>query len=986
MEKLFGIPIDQLLVILVAIFGAGVAVTGLTALRNRVMFRMATRNIPRRRSQTILIVLGLMLATMLFSAAFTTGDTVAHSIRRLVLRDLGQVDVVVSAESRAASGRATYLNQDVFETVRQALTDDPNVVGVAPLVQEYAPVVAPVARLSEPWVAVLGFAEDWMGAFDRLEDREGQSLSTGNLAPDQAYVSGELADELDVAQGDTVLLYLGSAPTPLQVADVYEKGAHPAGKLSIAMSMSQLQALTGHEREITQVLITNQGGAAEGAEHSDAVLSTLESALDGTGLKAESVKQDALERAEEEGSSFSTVFFVFAQFSIAAGMLLIFLLFVMLAAERKRELGITRAVGAQQGHVVRLFTFEGAVYSLMAAAVGSLLGVAVGLGMVRIMGFAFAGQDLEFTFHFSWRNVIVAYTLGMVLTFAVVLISSWRVSRLNIVRAIRDLPEPTGKRRRWRSLIFSILVSMIGILLAMQGYQSEQASPFGLGVSLVIIGIPLVARWLGLADRVAFSMAGLGLVVWWLAPADLFGLPEMEQGIEIFFVSGIMLVIGAVWTVMYNSDLLLVAMVRLFGSIRGLAPVIKTAVTYPMQNRLRTGITLAMFSLIVFTLTMMGFIINANDSVWEDTERLSGGYHVRAYANPVNPIPDIREALEEAEGVDLDDFQAVASWGWAPTKVKQVGSEKELVDWWIRGHDAGYSDSVTHEFAMMAEGYASAREVWQALQEEPGTAVVASYIVPARTDFNVGDSAPDFMLEGLFLEDETMPEVIILVQDPRTGNEERLRVIGVVKNGSEYIGGLMTSQDTLSQLVSEKVRPDNYIFRLKEGVDPEATAKALEASFLEHGMQGVVIAKEIREGASIGRMMNTLLEGFMSLGLVVGIAALGVIAARSVVERRQQIGILRSLGFQKGMVQLTFLLESSFVALLGIAIGVLLGSLLAYNLIDRMGEDIVGLAYRVPWLNIGVVVVVAYGASLLTTFLPARQAARVYPADALRFE
>jgi putative ABC transport system permease protein len=186
--------------------------------------------------------------------------------------------------------------------------------------------------------------------------------------------------------------------------------------------------------------------------------------------------------------------------------------------------------------------------------------------------------------------------------------------------------------------------------------------------------------------------------------------------------------------------------------------------------------------------------------------------------------------------------------------------------------------------------------------------------------------------------------------------------------------------------VSEQVRPDNFVFRIKDSVDPEATAKALEAGFLEHGMQGVVIAKEIREQASIGRMLNTLLEGFMSLGLVVGIAALGVIAARSVVERRQQIGILRSLGFQKGMVQLTFLVESSFVALLGIGIGVLLGSMLAYRLIDLMSEDIVGVAYRVPWLNIGAVVAVAYGASLLTTFLPARQASRVYPADALRFE
>jgi putative ABC transport system permease protein len=196
----------------------------------------------------------------------------------------------------------------------------------------------------------------------------------------------------------------------------------------------------------------------------------------------------------------------------------------------------------------------------------------------------------------------------------------------------------------------------------------------------------------------------------------------------------------------------------------------------------------------------------------------------------------------------------------------------------------------------------------------------------------------------------------------------------------------MVSQDTLNALVSREVPPDNYMFRLKEGVDAKATAKALEAAFLEHGMQGVVIADEIRETASANRMMNTLLEGFMGLGLVVGIAALGVIAARSVVERRQQIGILRALGFQGRMVQLTFLIESSFIALLGILIGVVLGAFLAYNLIAEVSQEIEGLAYRVPWLNLLVVVVIAYGASLLTTFLPARQAARVYPAEALRFE
>ena len=170
MEKLFGIPIDQLTVILLAVFGLGVAVMVLVALRSRVAFKLGVRNISRRRSQTALIVLGLMLATVLFSAAFSAGDTLTHSIRVLVLKDLGEVDVAVRAETHEENGRNAYFESSAFETVRNALADDPQVEGIAPLVRQYAPVVAPATRLSEPWVPVLGIAEEWMSGFDHLEN------------------------------------------------------------------------------------------------------------------------------------------------------------------------------------------------------------------------------------------------------------------------------------------------------------------------------------------------------------------------------------------------------------------------------------------------------------------------------------------------------------------------------------------------------------------------------------------------------------------------------------------------------------------------------------------------------------------------------------------------------------------------------------------------------------------------------------------------
>ena len=67
-----------------------------------------------------------------------------------------------------------------------------------------------------------------------------------------------------------------------------------------------------------------------------------------------------------------------------------------------------------------------------------------------------------------------------------------------------------------------------------------------------------------------------------------------------------------------------------------------------------------------------------------------------------------------------------------------------------------------------------------------------------------------------------------------------------------------------------------------------------------------------------------------ALGLLVGIAGLGVVMVRAVRERRRNIGVLRALGFQAGTVQRAFLTESSLVALEGILFGSALGLVTAY--------------------------------------------------------
>jgi len=114
-------------------------------------------------------------------------------------------------------------------------------------------------------------------------------------------------------------------------------------------------------------------------------------------------------------------------------------------------------------------------------------------------------------------------------------------------------------------------------------------------------------------------------------------------------------------------------------------------------------------------------------------------------------------------------------------------------------------------------------------------------------------------------------------------------------------------------------------------------------------------------------------------------AGLGVISTRAVVERWQQIGMLRALGYRRSLVQRSFLMESSLIAILGLLIGTLIGVWQSYRffVVEKTFGTVI---FHVPMVEISLILVGAYLATLVTTFLPARSASRVAPAEALRYE
>jgi putative ABC transport system permease protein len=200
--------------------------------------------------------------------------------------------------------------------------------------------------------------------------------------------------------------------------------------------------------------------------------------------------------------------------------------------------------------------------------------------------------------------------------------------------------------------------------------------------------------------------------------------------------------------------------------------------------------------------------------------------------------------------------------------------------------------------------------------------------------------------------------------------------------------GLTTSQRFIEQAFPDVARPTAHLIRLRPGANAEEVAASLESVFLANGMEAVVLREELDDVLAVNRTFNYVVEGFLGLGLIVGVAALGVVSARSVVERRHEIGVMRAIGFERRRVELSMLIESAMVAVVGIVVGSALGIAIAFNVIrdSKSQPSWERLDYSVPWLTLGTIFAVVLIAALVTAYLPARQASRVYPAEALRYE
>lgn len=1029
MNTIFGIPADMLMYTLLGLLALIFLGVGLTAWRYPLPFRLGVRNLPRRKSQTLLIIVGLALSTLIITSALGVGDTIDYSVKVEVYDNLGAIDVEISpirqetavgfsfsANPNTSANTAVWFDAAIADEVA-ALVDGATLDAAVPVLTQNLPVVNNTRGLSEAAVAIRG-----IGAVTG----DGLALPAGldTLAAGEVLVNEALALELDIAVGDELLLVKGM-PTAVTVAGIVPDGELAGGSLAVLWGLEAAQAFFGQAGQITAVLVSNAGDRERGAALSDTAISLLEPVAGD--LIVNPIKANQLEAAATSAEFITTLFVTFGTFSIFSGILLIFLIFSVLAAERKSELGMSRAVGLQRSDLVRQFVSEGLAYNFMAAVIGALLGVGAALILAQAIAFLLADSTLNIIPRVGLRSAVIGYSLGLVITFVTVSISAVRISRVNIIAAIRNLNLPNLPRESqwilflrpflvWRAALQKAgkgnvreairlfllagpkailnfwggllargpVLLALGYLFAYVGVNvAKQLGVYALGVSLFIIGVGQLAHWLRVPDRLAYSFVGLSLILYWALPTRSGGaLDELGRNPGDFFISGLFLVGGAIVLFLYNADALLNLFAGLLGRFGRLLPVARVSIAYPVMSKSRTATTLAMFSLIIFTLVSTTTITNTFSNFLDPISG-SGDYDVLVQANPFNPISV--EAMETAvadlvAAGQIPQPDVLTTAIFAPVQA-QSPEMSEPAGYLING--VGDTFFATHrlELGGWATGYESAAAVWTAVQNDPSLIVIDNFSIDRGGDPTSQRNGDSFAVTSISAASATFDPVTIQITGA-DGVAREFTIIGVISSAPSFFGAMMNEEAAAALGYTQ---PNRFFLRLPAGSDARAAANAIEGEFSRSGLQTSLPKEQLEASRASVRSIFYLIQGFIGLGLLIGIAALGVVTIRAVVERRQQIGVLRAIGFSRGMVQNVFLFEGVFVSGLATVIGYGLALTFAYNLYLQVAAD-QGLAFLPPWpalIGIGVAIVVT---SLLTAWLPARATAKVVIADALRYE
>jgi len=941
----------QALLVLGGLFVLVYAPLGILAWRQPLLARFAWRESIRRRGQFALLVASLMVGSISITASLVAAETFTQSTANAFNQRLGAVDLTVTRPD----GRSFP-----FEVAQQLASDPtlrPYVDGVqAGLEVPAASVTDLDQRLGRLGVRLVGFDPGSQQRFGAYVLTDGRRTYGADLAPGDVLLSASLATALEARPGDQLRVGTGAAGSTVDLhvyGTAVAQGPGAYGSYFVAyMPLPTAQRVTG-DTGINRVRIAARGGNATDLEAARRAASPLRSAVSriarDTPLAVNEVRLDAA-RQIEIGTTYNVgTTLAVSMLSVLAAIALIVNLILALAEERRPRLAVMRALGLTRSGLVQLAVLEGAIYSIVAAAAGIVIGVLVGLLLAsQLMTVALLDPTVQDFLGFPLQPTVrpvtlaVAFVAAALVTLGTVAGAALRTTRMAIAAAIRDLPEPASPPGRgwWRT---AMLVALAAIGVAMVVPPDPRSRLVG-GVVLIVTVVAFVRG--RLSDRARATLTGV-LLVAWAAIAAATTQSSSDLGRYLLPWFGALLISGAGLAITASANLrFLDAGIALLGNRFGrLQATLRPPLAYLSRRPVRTGLTTSAFALVLVVVTLVAVFVAAGKV--RNYDRDSAGFDIQVMTTGSDPIqlpPQIASEVTAQLTVPMQVYQgpyngsAFAGAESATTRIFYVLPDEPQT-------------AAPLYLSSKDQRFASQSEVWQAVRREPGLVIAdwGSGLAPGE----------EITLMGI-------------------GGPLHLRV--AANPASTILSGVVASRSTMA-LIETRPAGSTVLLKIRPGSDARAVAHEIERALYGDGVQATstrdILDQDYDSGVGYVIGYDTLVH----LGLLVGVLALAMLLIRATIERRRVIGVLRALGYQRRSVLAGLVTETLITATIGALTGVAAGVFMGYFVISQLapsaqfGVDVERLAFALA---------IVYGTVLVITIPLALRAARMAPTEAIR--
>ena len=748
------------------------------------------------------------------------------------------------------------------------------------------------------------------------------------------------------------------------------------------VNLSDGEILAASAEGERSILVVNGGNQSEILLWLDSI-----SGVDSMNLKTIAAKEEALATAEEGAGALSAMFLVFGAFTIGAGLLLVLTIVMMLAESRRTDEAIMRAIGLKRSDMRSLALMEG----MMTSAGASILGGIFGLVLAWIVSLAFssvfasAGAD-GIAYSFSIESMLIGMSAGFIIAMATLWGTAFWTSRLNIVQALRGLSPMRKRGIPWWLFLLLIVFIGTGLLAGLSILTFDSSSPMRFALwhimaSCLIVGItplftfilPHLRGWsIRNTGRNTMAAIGLSLAFWALTPDSWVPVDSGIKPDEITFaVLGIVQVFAGV--------LILTGIAPRFASwvisksflAKRIGPVAKVSLAYPASAPLRTAVIMGMFSLTVFSVIVLaGYSVQFEEHSSGYVEDASGDFEILLSSSRRVPLELSSNPVEwDLEETNPEHIDAV---GIVNRAVVWVDDGDDSIGYILRGVDSGFIEHGAIPLQDWDKALGDTeQEAWESLKINENVVFVDSSF--ALIDPNTGES-----ISGMTL---PIGKSISLIDISNPGNSRNVIVGGILSQSSQLFSqGIWMD----GEIVEEQY--GGVVTRIYVSHGPEISSSDLESSLSSDlapsGVYTSIIEDEILLILGLIFAILAIFQAYLALGLVVGIAGIGVVTYRSVSERSGQIGMLRALGFRKRMVMSGMILEVSWTSLLGMINGAIVAIAFHYALYQTFWEE-QGAKLILPWFEVISMVLGGWILVLLATWVPVTKATRVTPSQAL---